>query len=267
MRPDLTATYLERLGFEAAPAPTAEALARLHRAHLQRVPFENLDIHLGVPIELDADAFADKVAVKRRGGFCFELNGAFASLLMALGFDVELLEARVYSPRGPGRAFDHLCLAVELAGGTSLADIAFGRGCFDEPIALTPAIEQTDTAGVFELRAAEDGELDLLCNGEPQYRLAPVPRALADFEPGCSYHQSSPDSPFTRAPICTIRTPDGRLTLSGTRLIATTAEGQEERDLDRAAYADALLARFGVALGDAEIDRLVHASAATGETG
>ena len=71
MRPALTAPYLTRLGVDGRPPPTPEALALLHRAHLERVPFENLDIHLGVPIELDEVAFAEKVALRSRGGFCY----------------------------------------------------------------------------------------------------------------------------------------------------------------------------------------------------
>jgi N-hydroxyarylamine O-acetyltransferase len=254
--PDLTAAYLARLGLDGEPPVTAETLATLHRAHLERVPFENLDIHLGVPIELDALAFAEKVALRSRGGFCYELNGAFASLLSELGFEVELLEARVFSPSGLGGRFGHLCLRVCVGERVWLADIGFGRGCFDEPILLMADVAQADTAGAFVLRPAPDGSLDMLCDGVEEYRLTPASRALADFEPGCRYHQSSPDSPFTRGTVCTIRTRDGRVTLAGTRLHETSAGGQEERELDRSAFAAALATRFGISLGEATIDRL-----------
>jgi N-hydroxyarylamine O-acetyltransferase len=256
MRPDLTAAYLARLGVDGPQPPTPVTLTRLHRAHLERVPFENLDIHLGVPIELDEVAFAEKIAGRSRGGFCYELNGAFASLLGELGFEVELLEARVYSPRGLGRGFDHLCLRVHSGEGVWLVDAGFGRGCFDEPINLVPEVAQVDTAGTFVLRPGPDGSLDLLCDGVEQYRLTPASRALADFESGCRYHQSSPDSPFTRGTVCTIRTPDGRVTLAGTRLVETGAMGKEERELDRMAFAAVLAGRFGIRLDDAAIARL-----------
>ena len=133
--------------------PTRDTLRRLHRAHLERVPFENFDIHLGVPIPLDATASAEKVALRHRGGFCYELNGAFASLLTALGFDVELREARVYSPAGVlGRPFGHACIAVRLDGAELLADVGFGRG-FDEPIPLLPDVTTHDTAVAVGLAA------------------------------------------------------------------------------------------------------------------
>jgi N-hydroxyarylamine O-acetyltransferase len=256
MRPDLTAAYLARLGVDDRPPPTAETLALLHREHLERVPFENLDIHLGVAIELDDVSFTEKVALRNRGGFCYELNGAFASLLGELGFEVELLEARVYTPAGLGGRFGHLCLGVRIEEREWLADVGFGRGCFDEPIHLVPGVGQQDTAGTFLLRPAPDGSLDLLCDGAEQYRVTAVARPLADFAPGCTYHQSSPDSAFTRGTVCTIRTPDGRVTLAGTRLVESGADGRQERELDRTALAAALAGRFGIRLDEAAIARL-----------
>ena len=134
------------------------------------MPFENFDIQLGVPIELDARAFAERVALGGRGGFCYQLNGAFSYLLTGLGFDVELLEARVHGPGILGGRFGHLCLRVRIDGSERLADVGFGRGGFDEPIALVPEIEQFDGAGVFTLRPVADGALDMVCDGTPEYR-------------------------------------------------------------------------------------------------
>jgi N-hydroxyarylamine O-acetyltransferase len=57
-----------------------------------------------------------KVARMHRGGFCYELNGAFAALLTALGFRVSLLSARVFGAgKRPGPPFDHMTLRVDLA--------------------------------------------------------------------------------------------------------------------------------------------------------
>jgi N-hydroxyarylamine O-acetyltransferase len=258
---DLVAAYLRRLGVDCEPKPTTEALARLQRAHLRRVPFENLDIHLGVPIELDARGFAEKIALRDRGGFCYELNGAFASLLAELGFDVELLEARVHSPGGLGGRFGHLCLAVQIGDRRLLVDVGFGRSGSDEPILLEPDVAQADTAGAFVLQHEAEGTLDMLRDGLPEYRVALTGRALADFEPGCRFHQTSPDSPFTRTSVCTLRTAHGRVTLAGTRLIETSSGGQAERELDRSAFARVLATTFGVRLGDAAIDRLMARAA------
>jgi len=71
--------YLQRIGAERPPVLDGRALGALHRAHLLAVPFENLSIHLAEPISLDQDALVDKIVTRRRGGFCYELNGAFGS--------------------------------------------------------------------------------------------------------------------------------------------------------------------------------------------
>jgi N-hydroxyarylamine O-acetyltransferase len=69
-------------------------------AHLRAVPFENLSIHSREPIVLEDKALFDKIVRRRRGGFCYELNGLFAALLRALGFDVAMLSAQVADAKG-----------------------------------------------------------------------------------------------------------------------------------------------------------------------
>ena len=88
--------YLARIDVTRPVSADLQALRDLQAAHLLAVPFENLSIHLGEPIVLDEAALVTKVARLHRGGFCYELNGAFAGLLTALGFRVSLLSARVF---------------------------------------------------------------------------------------------------------------------------------------------------------------------------
>ncbi|HEV2374645.1 MAG TPA: arylamine N-acetyltransferase [Streptosporangiaceae bacterium] len=110
--------YLDRIGAERPQVLDEAALAGLHRAHLMTVPFENLSIHLGEPISLAGHDLISKIVTRRRGGFCYELNGAFALLLEALGADVVRVAARVYGGDGRlGPPFDHLALLVRLPGG------------------------------------------------------------------------------------------------------------------------------------------------------
>src|SRR5271169_5548690 len=87
--------YLDRIGYTGPMEPTPETLQNLHRAHLFAVPFENLDIVLQRRFVCDETAFIRKIVERRRGGFCYELNGAFVALLRELGFRVTLLSARV----------------------------------------------------------------------------------------------------------------------------------------------------------------------------
>ena len=103
--PDVTTTldahaYLERIRcssevYRASLEPSLPLLRTLHAAHMLSVPFENLAIHLGEPIALGEEALYDKIVRRRRGGFCYELNGLFVWLLRQLGFSVTLLSARV----------------------------------------------------------------------------------------------------------------------------------------------------------------------------
>jgi len=109
--------YLDRIDYRGPLEPTAETLQALQVAHLLAVPVENLNIGMGWPIVLDQEALFEKIVVRRRGGFCYELNGLFAALLRALGFEVTMLSAGVARAAGGfGPEFDHLTLLVRGMG-------------------------------------------------------------------------------------------------------------------------------------------------------
>ncbi|WP_369217253.1 arylamine N-acetyltransferase family protein [Streptomyces flavofungini] len=228
MHADRTEAYLRRIGVERPDSPSAHALQVLHAAHLRHVPFENLSIHLGEEIVLTDEALVTKVVEARRGGFCYELNGAFAALLTSLGFEAALLQGRVYGEAGrPGIPFDHLALRVRTEdGGDWLADVGFGAHS-ELPLRFDERGDQADPAGTFRLTEKESGDLDVLRDGSPQYLLDARPRALADFAAGAWYHRTSPDSHFTRSLVCSILTGTGRVTLSG-RKLTTTADGERD---------------------------------------
>jgi N-hydroxyarylamine O-acetyltransferase len=246
--PELDA-YLARIGATRPARADAAALRELHLRHLLAVPFENLSIHLGEPIVLEPAALLDKLVRRRRGGFCYELNGAFADLLSTLGFGVTLLAARVFGEDGPGPPFDHLALRVEVGGeGPWLADVGFGHHS-SHPLRLDSRAEQADPGGTFRIAETADGDLDVIRDGRPQYRLEPRPRAIADFEPTCWWQQTSPRSHFTRSLVCSRLTEDGRVTLSDRTLIRTTGEHREERTLTGdAEMLDAYRTWFGILL-------------------
>jgi N-hydroxyarylamine O-acetyltransferase len=216
--------YLARIGRRRPAGATETALRDLHEAHLMSVPFENLSIHLGEPIELEEAPLLDKLVGRRRGGFCYELNGAFALLLGAVGFDVTLLAARVFGSDGLGPPFDHLVLRVAPpllgTGGPWIVDVGFGDHAL-LPLVLDDRGPQADPAGEFRVIEAADGDLDVIKDGRPQYRIEMRPRRWADFEPLCWWHQTSPRSHFTQAPVCSLALPGGRVTLNDRRLIRT----------------------------------------------
>jgi N-hydroxyarylamine O-acetyltransferase len=224
-------SYLDRIGYSGPMEATAENLRALHRAHLLTVPFENLDISLGRKIVVHEEAILRKIVELRRGGFCYELNGAFAALLRALGFQVTLLSARVArSDGGEGPEFDHLTLRVDLEE-PWLADVGFGDS-FLEPLRLEAETEQSDPAGTFRL--VEDGGRWYMQKWESdgnwiaQYSFSLLPRRLEEFAGMCHVHQTSPKSSFTQKRICSRATPEGRITLSEMKLIVTSSGERQE---------------------------------------
>lgn len=244
-------SYLERIAYHGPTSTTSGTLRALHRAHLTSVPFENLDISLGRKIVLDEEAIVHKVVTQRRGGFCYELNSAFATLLRAMGYRVTLLSARVSGKEGrESPEFDHLTLLVDLEE-SWLADVGFGE-LFLEPLRLDDS-EQTDPAGMFRLLHL--GERWQLQKAEPvghwkhEYSFTLEPRTLDDFSARCVYHQTSPDSHFVQNRICTRATHDGRITLSEMNLIVTRDGRREEITLpSEEERTRVLLEHFGIRL-------------------
>ncbi|MFB9679349.1 arylamine N-acetyltransferase family protein [Streptosporangium vulgare] len=249
--------YLDRLGATRPAKPDVQSLRALQLAHLKAVPFESLSIHLGEEISLEPDALFDKVVGRRRGGFCYELNGLFAELLTALGYRVTLLAARVFNGAVPGPLFDHLALRVDLDDEPWLVDVGFGDFS-DGPLRLDGRAEQRDGGGVFQIGPAPGGhgDLDITHNGDPAYRLTARPYELKDFVPTCWWQATSPRSHFTRSPVCSIRTGRGRTTLRDRKLIRTVDGERTERVLDETELLPAYLDHFGITL-----DRIPSAGA------
>lgn len=248
--------YLNRIGYTGSLAPTAATLAALHLAHLRTVPFENLDIALGRPIRLDRPSLYAKIVTRRRGGFCYELNGLFAWLLEGLGYAVDRLAAGVARQDGGfGPPFDHLTLRVRGPDDPTawLADVGFGDS-FLNPLHLDTPNEQSDGGRAYRLD--RDGDARVLWQRDfdgawtPQHRFDLTAHQLTEYEPMCVYHQTSPQSSFTRRRVCTLATVEGRVTLADGRLITTRGGEREERPVAEGQRAAVLRDVFGVSLGD-----------------
>jgi N-hydroxyarylamine O-acetyltransferase len=233
---DRVAAYLTRIGYAGSSSPTLTTLAGLQRAHLLAVPFENLDLHLGRRLDLDLDRVYDKVVLRRRGGWCFELNALYASLLEALGFSVTLLGGAVESDGELSEDLVHLLVRVDLER-PWISDVGFGESSL-EPVPLYA-----------------DGERAAIENGGARVLFSLTPRRLEDFAAQCHRLQTSPDSWFVTRRTCTIARPDGRDTLSDLRLIETRAGERQERHLTgEEEWRAVLRERFGVVLdGEATV--------------
>jgi N-hydroxyarylamine O-acetyltransferase len=255
---DLVEAYLVRLGLFDRPRPTLASLHLLVARHLCTIPFENVDVWERRPIVLTTRNAVEKIVIRRRGGFCFELNEAFRALLAALGFQVRRIDARVWldAAQDFGAAFDHLALVATFPEGEFLVDVGFGDNN-RLPMRL-PDDALTDVSGSYRLRPLPGAAALLLerlptgkVEGEarPLYRMTLDAQPLAAFEPMCAYHQSSRDSIFTKGLICTLPTDSGRVTVTLDRLIVVDAAGRRETPLADAGHrASVLESHFKVAL-------------------
>lgn len=228
--------YLHRIGYAGSRKADIETLRKLMKAHLRHVPFENLSIPIGERIKLDYAWLYEKIVVRNRGGFCYELNGLFSWLLRELGYRVDLLSAGV-RPNGPdleafGPAFDHMVLKVDLDE-SWLVDVGFGRA-FSAPLALRP--DEIQVQGPESFRLTRDGDSwiywRLDTEWQADYRFTLTPYSLEAFENMCRHHQTSNQSPFTKRWIVTRLSPKGRETLhqdgEDFRYISTTGTVRRE---------------------------------------
>jgi N-hydroxyarylamine O-acetyltransferase len=228
-------------------------LRELQLAHLRAVPFENLSIHAGEPIVLENEALFTKIVGRRRGGFCYEANGLFAALLREIGFDVAMLSAGVADGEGAfGPDFDHMVLMVSLDQ-RWLVDVGFGDS-FLYPLLLDERGVQVE--GHRAYRILPEGAYLILSQREnshewkAQYRFTLQPHEYADYDEMCRYHQTSPQSHFTRARICSRATEEGRITLSEMRFITTSGNDRRQERLltGPEEYAGILRDQFGIVM-------------------
>jgi N-hydroxyarylamine O-acetyltransferase len=236
-------TYLTRIQYVKPIRPDAQTLQGLHLAHMQNVPFENLDIGLKRPMLLTEPALWNKIVLQKRGGFCYELNGLFAWLLKEIGFAVTYLNARVYNRAGElGIDFDHLALLVNAPNETTcwLADVGFGDS-FNLPLSFEERGEQVQGLRSYRIEQIIDGYVTWQKNyagsWERQYFFDLQPRKFpTDYEPACSHHQTSPESSFTRGSIISRATSDGRVSLEEGRLILTKNGQRSVRPINKDEY-------------------------------
>ncbi len=245
--------YLRRIGIEKNDlAATADDLGLLQRRHLLHVPFENLDIHWKRPIDLDEDAFYKKIVERRRGGFCYELNGLFAALLDEIGFQSRLVSARVHQTENRfGAEYDHLAILTRVGVDAEyLVDVGFGSFAA-APLRFVPDIEQKDENGTFIIRKYDENYFEVAVkNGEnwkSEYIFSPRARSLADFTGMCGFHQTSPESHFTRGKVCSLMTGTGRKTLTDRKFIETRSGRKIETDVETEEEFERILTReFGI---------------------
>lgn len=198
--------YLTRLDVrDAGRTLGLPLLAELQAAHLVRIPFENLDVFHRRPVGTDVQENVAKVAERGRGGWCFELNGAFGWLLRQVGFDVDHVSCRVSGDDGWGPPLDHCALVVHLDGRRWFVDVGFGDCCM-QPILLEPGeydaiprrmrVELRNDQFRLAEHQHDGGWSDSLWGS-----LESLP--LEAFEPRSEFLRTEPGLPWTTAPFAT----------------------------------------------------------------
>lgn len=242
-----TEAYLKRIRIKTAPEVSVATLKVLHRQQVMMIPFENLDIALGRPINLAPNALFTKIIHDRRGGFCYELNSLFCWLLQKLGFRSHLISCSIMTEEGSfGPLFDHMAIIVKMED-LWLVDVGYGD-LFIEPLLLTNTHAQQDQFKHYQLiKENEDYTLSESKDGmnfQPRYTFNTIPRRIADFEDQCHWKQYSPDSYFVKNRICTLPHPKGRTTLFNDKLIRRRDRKREETIIDHPAQYDLMLKRY-----------------------
>ena len=235
--------YLRRLGLDRPAAPDLASLCALHDAHVRTVPFENMSILEGRGVSLAPEDLAD--AVLHRGGYCFTLNGAFALLLEALGYQVERLLGRVWFNGSQAPPPTHQALRVMVDGRPYLCDVGFGGLTMREPLPWTLDAPVDQGPDAYRLTAIDNSETLVEARTEHGwvglYSLLPATFRPQDYLPANHYASTHPASFFTRAPVLSRCTLDGRVSLRDRTVRRTGASSVDVRELHSAAEFEALV--------------------------
>lgn len=248
------AAYLARIGFDGTPQADAETLIRIHRAHREAIPYENLDVQFGRPLSVDPEAAWNKIVHRGRGGWCYEMNGTLGLALGLIGFRVERLAGAVMRPvRGDANIGSHLVLLVHLDE-PWFADVGFGAGGPHDPAPLREGPVGSDFRKQ-RLERVEDGWWrfwGLESAGPPNFDFHPGRADPHLLQSMCATLQTDPNSVFVNNAIVMRAEPDRALMLRDRDLGIVTAEGVARRQIaSRAEYLTVLKDEFRLDLPQA----------------
>ena len=240
--------YLDRIGYDGPVEPTLECLTAVHRQQALTVPYENLDVQLKVMVGQDPAAIYDKVVVRRRGGWCYELNGMLQQALVEIGFDVQRVAGGVHRHEtGDAAVGNHLVLLVRLDR-VYVADLGLGDG-LREPVPLEAGTYRQGELE-FRLERLDDGYWRLWNHegGDPvAFDFGEHPADEALLERQCHRLQTSPESGFVQNLAVQRMTANGLVAVTGRVLAKRTTAGTEKRLLDSVEDLEAALAgEFGI---------------------
>ncbi|MET0271901.1 MAG: arylamine N-acetyltransferase [Phenylobacterium sp.] len=224
--------YLDRIGFQGVARPNLATLTALHRAHLLSIPYENMDVQLGRPVTTSPDEAFDKIVTRRRGGWCYEMNGVLGAALDEIGFKVTRLAGGVHRKlRGEEMVGNHLILLVDLDGEPWIADVGFGDSSRDP----FPLREGSFSAAGYDFRLEKlDADWWRMHNhalgAAANFDFGLAPADPAHLAAKCHELQTSPQSNFVLNAVCQRHTPDAIRLLRG-RTLRRVRPGETEDHL------------------------------------
>ncbi len=210
------AAYLERMGYTGTVEPTKDCLNQLMWAHLTHIPFENLDVYEGRIPSLNPDDLHDRIVVRKRGGYCFELNGLFFCLLKALGFDLYATGVRLTWRKPCRQPVLHRGSIVRLEGKHWFCDVGYGGPSPRRLLALEEGVQELD--GKFLVQMLENGWWELLRDTDGKWEtmmeIDPRPAEEEDFLPRNLYCATAQVEPFRNHRMINLTTETGSLAMT-----------------------------------------------------
>ncbi|CCH32298.1 hypothetical protein BN6_50310 [Saccharothrix espanaensis DSM 44229] len=254
--------YLKRVNYEGDVAANLSTLRGLHTAHVDAIPFDNLDALLGrTAVPLDLGSVQEKIVRQGRGGWCLEQVVLMAAVLDRIGFTFTAFAARTRIRTGNkfGPAL-HVALCVQLDGERWLHDVSFGAYGPHEPIQLADNA-RLDGDWSFDLVREPTGErvLRFLRPEGPAelYGFTTDVRYPSDFELLNHFCLTHPRSPFNHRMVLQRTQPKVRHVLVGTVLTEIRpGEPATVRELDEAEALSAPEEIFGITLESRDLQAL-----------
>lgn len=242
--------YFHRIGYQGKPRRNHETLAALMRAQLFSVPFENLDVQAGKIVSMVPEDIVEKIIYRKRGGYCYEVNGLFAMALTELGFEYSLIGARpmFYPLRRPKT---HMVLAVKADDQWWLCDLGFGSFGIRAPLSLSQVnktIQQDDD--FFKLVKQDEHNFIMQARVEGdwvnQYGFDLYAHEWIDFFPANFLNSRHPETIFVQKLLIVKHSEEGRKILLGNRLKVISKGVATVSELSDAEVVELLKTDFGL---------------------
>ena len=230
-----TEAYLKRIGYEDEIKTDRNCLEKLMEHQLCSIPFENLEsFEEGKVPSLESCDIFEKIIIRKRGGYCFELNKLFYEFLGKLGFQVMPVAVRILWKKEKLPPMLHRATIVTLPDGIYYCDVGYGGPGPRRPVKLKDGVHK-ERDGEFRITMKPENT-----NGEvlverrtdeeflPLLRFALIPALEADFEIMNYYCAKAPNVLFTQKRVVSICEPEGSVALTGDVLTIQKEDGSIE---------------------------------------